>query len=137
MSTLGVACRSEADSADGTCIHGVVVFLVSLDVFTKFEASVFVVVDFPAGHEICWGVIVDCGIPRWKGIKPENGVANQSGKHSLRDVTKREHSVPASRSVLDCSNRPFNVADVIICPASLELWKPLSHFVKFRIRVYC
>ena len=51
MSSLCIPSRLCGDGPSGAWIHGIIVFFMNLNIFSKFSADVLVVVDLYSGNE--------------------------------------------------------------------------------------
>ena len=133
MSTLGISGGPEANGAEGSLPHVVRVVLMGLSVGAKRDAGVMGVSQLATGEQVAWRVLCRDSISCRERIEPENGVLDQVDEHEARNAREWKHAVGASRAILDGPNVTFDVRDVFICSACLELRKHWTERFKFII----
>ena len=65
-------------------------FLMSLNVGTKFQANMFAIVKVFASEEVSWGERLRDTIRRQEGIQPKHHIGHKMNKHEVRDPFERE-----------------------------------------------
>jgi hypothetical protein len=114
VATLEIFGWLEGKRADGPGCHGVVVFLVCLDLLSIFNAAVFVVIHGLPGKDgpgtKCFG---KAKLVR-KSIQPENIEEDHFDDHSWRKVVIRGHVVCIARAFLGSADAPLNVGAMFV-----------------------
>ena len=111
-------------------------FFMSLDVSPEFEPDVHTVVQFTSCHDVPWQVLVQHTVPMREGVQPEYRVLDEVNDDYSWDTSKWQHPVCASRPILDSSNVPFHLRDVLIGGTAVDLWEPWSEAFKFVVCHY-
>ena len=121
MSAVGAAGRAEADGPNGSGIHAVVVLFMCLHVRTEFASDVSVHINIPTSHDLAWRVILGDAIGGRKCIEPEVCVVDHPPEHQFADVGEWEDVVLAACAVLEGADVPFDLWDVIVDSANIDL----------------
>ena len=121
MPTLEIPGRAESESSDGTSLHGVVVFFVSLDVLAVLGATVLGVVDTKASDDGAWAERLGDAEAMGKSVEPENIEENHLNDHSGREVFKGRHVVGAASALFDGADASFDVWNMLFLAADVEV----------------
>ncbi len=119
--TLLIAGGAESESADGTSLHGVVVFFMSLDILSVLDTTVLGVVDTKASDDGAWAERLGDAEAMGKSVEPENIEENHLNDHSGREVFKGRHVVGAASALFDGADASFDVWDMLVLPTDVEV----------------
>jgi hypothetical protein len=116
---LLVASGAESKSADSAGLHGVVVFLVSLDVLSVLDTAVFGIVDLQASDDGARTESLRYAEPVREGVDPKNTQKDHFDNHTRRELFKRHHVVGATSAFFGGANAPFDIRDVLVFTADI------------------
>ncbi len=104
VATLLVSGGTEGESSDGTSCNGVIMFFMSLDVLSKLDPTVFVVVDAKTSDDVARAESFGYAVLVGKSIQPEDAEENHFGDHFGRKMVKRSNVVRTSSTFLHRAN---------------------------------
>ena len=135
MTTLFTARRTQADGTNGPRHHIVGMFLVSLNVGTKFQVDMFAIVKVFAIEEVSWGERLRHTIRGQEGIQPKHRIGHKMNNHEARDSFKSEQVVTTPGMVFGHVNVTLNFLDVFILSTKVETDVPKAHLKGLKLGV--
>ncbi len=119
MASLLVASGTKGDCADGSRCHGIIMFFMGLDVLSKLDSTVFVVVDAKTGDDVARAESFGYAVLVGKSIQPEDAEENHFGDHFGRKMVKRGNVVRTSSTFLHRANASLDVRNMLVLPANV------------------
>jgi hypothetical protein len=92
------------------------VFLVSLNIASKLEANMFVVVEMSAKEKVVGGK----GISMWEPIEPKYSITDQMYDHETWDLLKREGVIPTASSIFNSMDVSFDLGDLLVLSTQIK-----------------
>jgi hypothetical protein len=120
VSALLVSRWTQGEGADGLWGHGVVMFLLCLDVLSIFNATVLVVIDSESSDE---GPGTEClGDPKlmWECVDPEDAEKYHFDDHLRRKVVKRRYGVGAAGPFFSGADAALDIGNVFVFATYVE-----------------
>ena len=125
MPTLHVPSGTHCQCPHCSGTHGVVMLLMSLNVFPIFVFAMAVEVNRLSCHDGPGTQVLRHTILWWKGVSPEHGVLHHFNQHASRNSFERDRIMKASHSLFDGSDVSLNVALVFIAASGVQSHTPL------------
>lgn len=120
MASLFISSWAKADGTSGPRRHAVIVIFVCLNVLSKFELHMLVVIKVSSGHDVSRRYRVHHAISMRECVQPKHTVAHQPDHHDMWDIGKRQRVVTAARSVFHGTGVAFDFRYVFILCTDVE-----------------
>jgi hypothetical protein len=120
ISALLVASGAESESANGTGLHDVAMFLMGLDVLSVLDTAVFSVVNLKTSDDGTWAEILGHAKPVREGVDPEDTQEDHFDNHPGMEFFKRHHVVGTTSVFFGGADASCDVSDVFVFPTDIR-----------------